>query len=242
MFKNRKLPECSQTASELSLIHIYLDRAAVGVVGGNLPVVDDGIIAERKRMRAAPPAGGIRRVTAVGCPGVAGIVLQAVETADVLGITDSLENAHVLAAGEYVGALKPRVDADDAAHGKFVLVKLAGREPGRQRRDKITPDQRLVGDGGKLARGDTREIDDIEVTFQKLFAVRLDIAVVIKDMQRVIITVLGIDAVGGKAACLLYTSLWRMNEGWQTRSARSCVNKNTVSTLFTTVVTGLTTR
>ena len=83
----------------------HLDIPAVGVVGGYLAVVDDGPVQQGKGVRAAPPAGSVGRIAAMGRPAVRLVLLQTVEPAHILRIAHGLEGAHVLAAGEYICAL-----------------------------------------------------------------------------------------------------------------------------------------
>ena len=151
-------------------------------------------------MRAAPPAGGVGGIAAVRRPAVALVLVQPVELAHVLGVAHRLEHAHILARGEHERPLNAGIDADDALRGELLLVQLRGLELGVQRPHEVAPDQRLVDDGGDLARGDLGQVHDVKVLLQKVLAGLARSGVVVEDVEGVVVLVLRIDAVARKAA------------------------------------------
>ena len=185
---------------EGALIAEHLNKAPVGVVGGDLPVVHHRPVQQGEGVRPAPPAGGVGGIAAVGRPAVALVFVQAVEFAHVLGEAHGLEGAHVLAAGEDVTAVQRGVDVHDRAHDVLPLVELHGRQHGLERGDEVAPDHGLVCDGGHLPGGDQLRLDDLEPILEEGLAVFSGGAVVKKHVQRVKIPVLRIDAVRREAA------------------------------------------
>ena len=147
----------------------HLDVPAVRVVGGDLAVVHDGIVEQRERMRAAPPAGRVGRIAAVCRPGVALVLVEAVIHADVLGETDRLERAHVLAARENVRAFLLGIDMHDGTHDEFLFVELQIGENGLHGRNEVAPDHRLVRDLRQLARRDALRLVDLKTLFEERF-------------------------------------------------------------------------
>lgn len=127
-------------------VTVHLDPPSVGVIRGNLSVVDDRIVEKGKRMGTGPPSRCVGRITAVDRPTVTGVFIQLVESSDVLRITDRLEHTHVLPAGKHVGVADRRVDVDDASGDEFVGTQLTGCEFGGERGDEVSPNQGFVGD------------------------------------------------------------------------------------------------
>ena len=151
-------------------------------------------------MRAAPPAGGVRRIAAVRRPAVARIFVEPVKPSHVLGIADGLEYAHVLAAGENVRALELRVDVHNGPGNELLLVELETVEHRRQRGDKVAPDERYVGDLRDDVDGDLLGLHKLKALFEHRFALAARRVVVKENVKRIKIAVVGVDAVGGKAA------------------------------------------
>ena len=170
------------------------------VVRRNFAVVDNRVVEQRERMRAAPPAGGVRRITAVRRPAVALILVEPVKPSHILGIADGLEYAHVLAAGENVCAFELCVDVHDGPGDELLLVELETAEHRRQRGYKVTPDERHVGDLGNNVDGNLLGLHKLEALSELRFALAAHRVVVKEDVERVTIAVFRVDAVGGKAA------------------------------------------
>ena len=162
--------------------------------------MNDRGVEQRKRVRAAPPARCVGRITAVAGPGVSLIVFQHVVLADVLREAVCLENAHVLAGREDVRAVQRVVDADDKAGGELALLELAGRQLGRQRSDEVAPDHRGIGDARVTAGRDLGQVYNVKVTLDLTLAFLFCGLRIIEYMERIVVGVLGIDAVAGKAA------------------------------------------
>ena len=75
----------------------------------------DGKIQRSERMRAAPPAGGVGRVTTVSSPAIAFVFVEAVVFAYIFGESYSFKNAHVFAAGEYIGSFDSSINVESTA-------------------------------------------------------------------------------------------------------------------------------
>ena len=133
-------------------------------------------------------------------PGIALIFLQAIKIAHILRVAAGLENAHIFARRKDIGTVKLVVYPDYAAGDEFALVKLAGFQLGVQRRDKIAPDHRLIGNVRMTAHRDFRQVHNVEVPFQEFFTGVPRGLVIIKDMERVKILIFRINAITGKAA------------------------------------------
>ena len=168
---------------ERALVTEHLDEAAVGVVRGDLAVVDHGVVQQGEGMGAAPPARGVGGIAAVGRPGVGLILLQAVEPAHVLGVPGGLENPHVLPAREDIAALQGHVDLQNAPGHEGVLVHLHIPEGGLKGGGKVPPDQRLVGDLRNLSHGNLLRPHQVEPLLQKGLAGLPAAVVVKKDMD-----------------------------------------------------------
>ena len=151
-------------------------------------------------MRAAPPAGRVGGIPPVGRPAVRLVFLQPVEVAHILRVAHGLEHTHVLAAGEHIRALHPRVDGHDRAGHALLLVDLNGGQHAAQRCDEKAPDQRLVGDGRGRPDGDALQVDDLHGLAEEGLAVFPGCPVLQEHMQGKKVLVFGIDAVAGKAA------------------------------------------
>lgn len=178
----------------------HFHEAAVGVVGGYLPVVDDGAIQQGERVCAAPPARRIGGIPPVCRPAIGRIVLQTVEVSHVLREPHRLEHPHIFAAGKNVHTLHLCIDRHDGAGHALLLVYLHGGQYTAQRRHEKTPDQRLIRNGGRLPGGDPLLADDLHRLPQKGFAVFSGGAVIQKHMQGKKIPILRIDPVGREAA------------------------------------------
>ena len=179
---------------------MHLNSPPIGIVGGNLPVVDDGVVKHRKGMGPAPPAGGIGGIPSVGRPAVALVLLQPVEIPYIFRKAHCFEDAHVFAAGKDIGAVDMGVDADDALGDKFPLVKLARLELCGKRIEEIPPDERFVFDFRSLPSRDFRQVHDIKMLFQKTFAFLTCLQSVIKHMECIILFIFRINTVSCKAA------------------------------------------
>lgn len=131
----------------------HFDETAVSVVGGNFAVMYYCIVKERKGMSTAPPARGVCGITAVAGPCVALVFIKTVKLSNVLGESNSLENAHVLAAGENVSAVDIIVYSDNALCNELFFVQLGGSYFSGQRVNEVSPDKRLVGDCGVFLVG-----------------------------------------------------------------------------------------
>ena len=185
---------------EGTFVAVHFNGTAVCVIGGNLPVVDNRVIQQGEGMCAPPPARGIGGISAVGGEAVAGVFVQPVEPAHILREAHCLEYAHVLAAGENVAALDPGVDVEHALCHEFPFIQLTLRQLGGQGGHEVPPDQRHVRDLGHFPGGDLGQVDDVKVTLQEPLALLLGGAVIIENVECVILLVFRIDAVGSKAA------------------------------------------
>ena len=92
------------------------------------------------------------------------------------------------------------VDPHGGAHDKLLFIHLHGPQRGAQRRGKIAPDQRLIGDLGHFPHGDLLRPDHVEALLQKRLAGLPAAIVPEKEMQGKQIPVFRIDAIPGKAA------------------------------------------
>ena len=151
-------------------------------------------------MRAAPPAGGIGRVSAVARPAIAEVLIQPIKPAHVLGKAHCLEDAHVFARRKDISARDARVDAVDAARRVLPFVQVRALQLSAQRREKIAVDERFVRDLGDLVRLDLRSVRDLKMAREELLRLLFGERIVIKEMERVKILVVGIDPVPCKAA------------------------------------------
>ena len=185
---------------QLAAITKHFHKAAVGIIRRDLTVVYNRVIQHRKGMRAAPPAGSVGWIPTVCGPAVAGVFIQPIELAHILGEADRFEHTHVFAAGENVRTGNFGVDPNHAARHKLALIQLAVRQFVRQRGDKVAPDQRLIGDARHLFGGDLGQVDNIKMPIQESLALRLGVRIVIKHMERIELGVFGIDTVSGKTA------------------------------------------
>jgi len=151
-------------------VAVHLDMPTICVVAGDFTIVHHAVGEQAEGVAAAPPSRSVGGVAAVNSPAIAFVLVEHVELAYVLGESDSLEYAHVLARGEHIGPLDLPVDADDAPGGILILVQLAEGELGGKRGDKVPPDEGYVGDGGVFLGGNLGEVDKIEVFFKELLA------------------------------------------------------------------------
>ena len=151
-------------------------------------------------MRAAPPARRVGGVAAVRRPGIAGVFVQPVKAAHVLGVAHGLEHPHVAPAGKDIRAPHGAVGKNNAARHIFGLVQAAVLQLVGQRGHKIAPNQRRVRHARHRARGNFGKVDDVEVPLQIRLAPGAGRGVVIEHMQRVILFVFRVDAIARKAA------------------------------------------
>ena len=133
-------------------------------------------------------------------PAVSRILVQAVKFAHVLGIAHRLERAHILAAGEHIGAFHKGIYAEGAARHELVLVQLAFGKFGGQRLDEVSPYKRFVHYFGRFPHGNLGKIDYVEMLVQKLFRLLFDKSILVKHMDGVIVLIFGINSVARKTA------------------------------------------
>ena len=96
-------------------------------------------------------------------PAVARILIKSVISSDILRKPYRLENPHIFPAGKHIGALNTGIDSNDAPRGKLPLVQLAVLKLGRQRIEKIAPDERFVRDIGILPHRNLGKVDNLEM-------------------------------------------------------------------------------
>ena len=116
--------------------------------------MDDGIIQKGKRMRTSPPAGGISGIPAMGCPGIALILLQLIKLAHILGKPHSLKGSHILTAGKNIRSGHFCVDLHNRSGYEFFLIYLHSRQRTTQRRNEIPPNDRFIRDRRDFSGGD----------------------------------------------------------------------------------------
>ena len=133
-------------------------------------------------------------------PAVAEVLIQPIKPAHVLGKAHRLEDAHVLARRKDVRTCDFRVDAVDAARRVLPFVQVRALQLAPERREEVAVDERFVGDLGDLVRLDLRGVRDLKVAREKLLRLLFGEGIVIKEMERVKILVVGIDPVPCKAA------------------------------------------
>ena len=151
-------------------------------------------------MGAAPPAGGVGGIAAVGRPAVRLVLLKAIEPAHVLRIAHRLEGPHIFAAGKHVCAPKLRVDLRHDARHVFLRVQLQPVQNGLHRRQKIPPDQGHIGDLRDLPDGNVLRLDDLKALLQQRLAGLAGIPAVKEDVEGIVVPVFRINAVCGEAA------------------------------------------
>ena len=150
-------------------------------------------------MCAAPPAGGVGGIAAVGRPAVRPVLLKAIEPAHVLRIANRLEGPHVFAAGKHVCAPKLCVDLRyDAGH--VFCVQLQPVQNGLHRRQKIPPDQGHIGDLRDLPDGNVLRLDDLKALLQQRLTGLAGVPAVKENVEGIVVPVLRINAVCGEAA------------------------------------------
>ena len=176
----------------------HLDVSAIGVVGGNLAVVNYGIIKQRKGMGTAPPAGGVSGITSVSRPGISCVFLKPIEPSHILGKSHRLENPHILSAGKNISAVDLCIYLGDHSRHIFFFVKLkAGKHRGKGSHE-IPPYNRYIGDFGNLSYGNVFGLYDFKAVFKKIFAFNTVGIVVVENMKGIKVFILGINAVTGK--------------------------------------------
>ncbi len=202
-----------------ALVAEHLEVAPVDPVGGDLAVVDDGPVEEGEGVGPGPPARRVGGEAAVGDPDVGLVFLEPEEVGDVFGIAHGLEGAHVLPAGEDVGAGDVGVDPHDALEHEVLggdprLVEL--RRAGQQ---EVAHEQGRIGDVPVGPGGDALIEIDVEVLVDELLRGPLGGGRVEHDVERELILALGIDAIGGEAASEPVGSLVEDGDGLPDRAA-----------------------
>ena len=162
--------------------------------------MDDGIIQKGKRVCAAPPAGSVGRIPTVGRPAVRLIFLQPVIVTHILREADCLEHAHILSTGKHIGSLAVCVDIHHNTGDQFLFIQLQVRKNRLQRGNKITPDQRFVGNERRFSGRDLLRVDDFHRLTQIRLAVLSGGSAVKKQVQRKEVAICGVDTIPGKAA------------------------------------------
>ena len=185
---------------KVAVVAVHLNAAAVRIVGRDFAVMDNGKVEQRKRVRTAPPAGGIRRVAAVRRPTVAGVFIETIEPTDILRVADGLKHAHVFAAGENIRAIDKGIDAVDAAGGELVFIELAFRKLCVQRCDEVPPDKRLVRDLRNLADRNFGKVHDVEMLVDELLTFLFCFYIIIENVERILFRIFRVNAVAGEAA------------------------------------------
>ncbi len=133
-------------------------------------------------------------------PRVALVLLEQVVVADLLGKTDALESAHVLAAGGDEGAVDGRVHEHDHVHDEVLGGHLGHLELVRVGVEEVAPQQGRIGDSLDRARGHRLGQIDREVLVEDGFRLLLGPHVVIHHVEAEVVGELGVDAVAGVAA------------------------------------------
>ena len=151
-------------------------------------------------MGAAPPAGGIGGIAAVGRPAVRLVLLKAIEPAHVLRIAHCLEGPHIFAAGKHICTPKLCVDLRYDAGHVFLRVQLQPVQHRLHRRQKIPPDQGHIGDLRDLPDGNVLRLDDLKAFLQQRLAGLAGIPAVKEDVEGIVVPVFRINAVCGEAA------------------------------------------
>jgi hypothetical protein len=88
----------------------------------------------------------------------------------VFRVNTRIEGAYVFSSGKNIRPVDFGVDAEHAFGGKFALVKLAGRQFGRQGGNKVPPDQRLVGNFFYFSDRYFGKVDNIKMALQEILA------------------------------------------------------------------------
>jgi hypothetical protein len=181
-----------------ALVAVLLKVAAVYPVGRNLAVMHHRPVQDVERMGAAPPSLGVGGETAVGRPEIALVFFQPEIFGYLFGKTDSLEDAHILAAGEDEAVPQGGIDGhylvDDV-----VILRLVPQQGGRQF-EKIAPDQRRVGDGRYRPGGNLFLVDYLEVLLQECLGLRLPFRTEEHDVEGILFPVVRVQTVDRKPA------------------------------------------
>ena len=151
-------------------------------------------------MCAAPPAGGVGGIAAVGRPAVRLVLLKAIEPAHVLRIAHRLEGPHIFAAGKHICTPKLRVDLRYDAGHVFLRVQLQPVQHRLHRRQKIPPDQGHIGDLRDLPDGNVLRLDDLKALLQQRLTGLAGIPAVKEDVEGIVVPVFRINAICGEAA------------------------------------------
>ena len=162
--------------------------------------MDDRVIQQCKRMGTTPPTGGVGRVTAMRCPGIAFVFIQSIKLAHILRKAYGFKGTHILATGKYISTGHFCVDLHHRSGNEFFFIQLVGGKLAAQRGYKITPDDRFVCDGRDLAGRYDLRFHDLKAFFQKNLAVFPGSSLIIEHVQRVKILILRINAVSCEAA------------------------------------------
>ena len=147
------------------------------------------------------------------CPAVAFVFLEAVKFTDIFGIAHGFEYAHIFPAGKNVRTFDFHIDPRDTAHNEFSFIQLAGIEFHFERHQKITPDQRLIDDIGMFPCGNFGKIGHFKMLIQKFLAFSFGFGVIIKNMKRIAIGVMGINTVTGKTAAETVGTVMHRGDG-----------------------------
>ena len=131
----------------------------------------------------------------MGGPGIALILLQAVEFSHILRKTNSLKGSHVLAAGKHIGTWHFRVDLHDSSGDEFPFVHLHSGKCAAERRNKVTPDDRLICDCRNLSGRYYFRLYNFKPLFQKYFAVFPGCPFIKEQMQCIKIFILRINPI-----------------------------------------------
>ena len=135
-------------------VAVHLQVPAVRPVAGDLAVVDDGGVQQAEGVGSAPPGLGVRREAAVDGPGMSPVEPVEHEVlADLLGVADALEAAHVLSGAEDVGVLDLGVHRHNLGDhvvpvGRRLILPLLSRE------DEVPPEEGRVPDEDRFVGGD----------------------------------------------------------------------------------------
>ena len=104
-----------------AVITELLQITPVYSIRGYFAIMDHRPVQDVERMCPTPPTRGIGRESAVGCPQITLILLQAEILSYLLRVAYTLEHRHVFSAGEDKGVLKSGIDLH---HPVYYIVIL----------------------------------------------------------------------------------------------------------------------
>ena len=113
---------------------------------------------------------------------------------------NGLEGPHVLSAREDVGPLHSGVYLHDRPRDEFLFVDLKIGQHRFERIDEVSPDYRLAGDLGDLARGNDLALYYLKSLFQQRLAAFSRVAAVEKEVKGIEVPVFGVDPVARESA------------------------------------------